>query len=94
MGLCNSKITPNVDIEINIIDASNENIENIDEIVYENNNENKFDDQLLETYIYEIKNMNILTDENLMEIQTMSNEYKQQIIVTYNSILKYISNNL
>lgn len=85
MGLCNSKINRNVGIELTISDASNKNIDT---------RENEKDKQLAETYIYEIKNMNILTDSMIDNINNMSSEDKQQIIVTYNSILKYISKTL
>jgi len=85
MGLCNSKMYRNIGIEVIITDGSNENIDI---------RENEQDKQLKETYIYEIQNMNILTDVMIDNINNMSSEDKQQIIVTYNSIIKYISKSL
>ena len=82
MGLCNSKINR---IDVIITDGSNENIDI---------RENEQDKQLTETYIYEIKNMNILTDDMIDNINNMSSEDKQKIIVTYNSIIKYINESL
>lgn len=82
MGLCNSKINR---IDVIITDGSNENIDI---------RENEQDKQLTETYIYEIKNMNILTHDMIDNINNMSSEDKQKIIVTYNSIIKYISESL
>jgi hypothetical protein len=75
----------NIGIEVIITDGSNENIDI---------RENEQDKQLKETYIYEIQNMNILTDVMIDNINNMSSEDKQQIIVTYNSIIKYISKSL
>jgi hypothetical protein len=83
MGICNSKIHRRVDIFID--DVINENDkDNIDKVI---NNE---DHQLVDTYICKIRNLLILTNEEISQIKNMSNEDKTKLILSYNEVMKYV----